>query len=188
MKARVSMAKSAGLHIVTTLGLLFLALLMHILPLPENITAFLGRFLVTLFASMAAGILSGEGYAILISLLVPAAAWYLSGDMVTFPVVYIVEAVSALAGGLTAAIFYRAFRGAVSACFAGVLMSRIVYALTGLILSLVFRNTYSFAEFLREGIIYVWPGLVLCGVILPALILLFKANGLMFYFRDEREG
>ena len=182
------MAKSAGLHIVTTLGLLFLALLMHILPLPENITAFLGRFLVTLFASMAAGILSGEGYAILISLLVPAAAWYLSGDMVTFPVVYIVEAASALAGGLTAAIFYRAFRGAVSACFAGVLMSRIVYALTGLILSLVFRNTYSFAEFLREGIIYVWPGLVLCGVILPALILLFKANGLMFYFRDEREG
>ena len=180
------MAKEAGLHIVTALGLMLLALLFHILPLPEHVMTFLSRFMMTLSSSMAAGILCGEGYALLISLIVPAAAWYLAGDLVSFPALYIEEAAAALSGGLTAALFYRFFNGAVSACLAGVLMSRIICALTGLILSLVFRNTYYFKEFLNEGIIRVWPGLVLCGVILPALILLFKSAGLMFYFRDER--
>ena len=179
------MAKSAGLHIVTALGLLLLALLIHILPLSERTSLFLARFLVTLFASMTAGILCGEGYAVLISLLVPAAAWYLSQELVSFPSAYIQEAAHALAGGLTASLFYRFFKGPVSACFAGVLMSRIIFGLTGLILSLVFRTTFSFTDFYHDGIFTVWPGLVLCGIVLPAMIHLFRAAGLMFYFRDE---
>ena len=176
------MVKETSLHLLIFLGLLFLTVLLYLLPDP--VPQYAAMLLWLTAAAMLASMLCGEFYGVLISLLIPAFIWYMF-ERETFPASGIREAASALCGCLACGMFYRFFHVTFRAFIAGVLASRIAYALTGFVLSVIFRNTARFTDFVREGIVNVWPGLILCLILLPLLVGLFRKQGLMFILRDE---
>jgi len=176
------MVKETSLHLLIFLGLLFLTALLYLLPDP--VPSYASRLLWLLASAMIVSVLCGETYGVLISLLVPAFVWYLF-ERETFPAFWIREAASAAAGSLAAGLFYRFFHVTFRAFLAGVLLSRFVYGLSGFILSVIFRYTSRFTDFIREGFIHVWPGLVICLILWPLLVAFFRKKGLMFILRDE---
>ena len=177
------MIKEATLHILTAIILFLLGLALRLLPVIAGDDVL--RFLPVLFVSLLAAVLTNEFFSGLLALLIPVISWLIGGAR-GFPEDYVKEALSALAGGLACGVFYRAFRVTILAFFSGVLLSRFAYGLIAFVLSIVLSKSFTLSDFLREAFLNEWPGLVLCLVVLPLLILLLRKMGIMFMLRDER--
>ena len=168
------MTKESMLHLVLALMLFLLPVVLGLLP--GNILIYVAMFIPVLFFSILTGILTNFFYGFLVGALVPLVVWALRGEPDFLPEILPVMCASA-AAGLMSGICYRKFLFPFGVSFASLILSIIVYGIVKPAVCLMLKMSYKFTDFLDEVAVRVWPGLLLCIILLPLLCAFLRKTG-----------
>jgi len=176
MRRKDEIARSIRLRAALMSMLFLLGLLTYIIPGRSAFyTDFLGLpLLLTVITGVVCGIVPG-GFS---GALIPCVASLVLKQLDFMPDA-VAGMISLSAAGLTAGIFYRKFKTGLGAAIGAVLIYLPLFALSKGGLELLRSSSYTFMDFVKEGILGAYPGLLLPIVITPLLVLLFRKSGLM---------
>ncbi len=170
------------LHILLTVMSVTVSLALQMIPgAAEKIISML---IPALLFSVSASVLCGTVYGCVTALLVPLFSWLLfrentAADMIIF-------ASMLFPAALCAGICSRIFTTAIGAAVTGSLSGLIGFGISHLAVSFYTGRTYTIGNFVREGILDIWPGLILCLVLVPLFSLAFEKMGLLSIQREDR--
>ena len=171
------------LGIILSVMFFALAVLSGIIPGEAGKTV--QMFALPLAATILTGILAGGIHGLLVGLLAPLVIFLIRGDSD-----FLRDALPAIlslgTSGFFAGLIYTKTGSSIGASVGGVLSGRISLALTKILILYFLGEPYTVFAYLEEAFTGVWPGLIICLILIPVVIFMLRKIGVMAVLREEK--